>query len=102
VGRSILPIRVIGGFNQLKEAIVPVPHELRALFMATDPDETSGLSYEEEESLILEPTEQLGMELRVEESGCVVELKSFWRRFIDQCGNISARKIAAYSSREAI
>jgi hypothetical protein len=50
---------------------------LDGIFLATDPDEASGLSYEEEEALILEATEQLGMELRVEESGCVVELKSF-------------------------
>jgi hypothetical protein len=73
-----------------------------SLQLATDPDEASGLSYEEEEALILEATEQLGMELRVEKSGCVVELKSFWQRFIDRCGNISARKIADYSSRGAI
>jgi hypothetical protein len=87
VGRSIVPIRVIGGFNQRQEPIVPAPHELRALFIATDPDEASGLSYEEE-TLILAATEQV----RVEESGCLVELKSFWRRFIDRCGNISAKK----------
>jgi tetratricopeptide (TPR) repeat protein len=81
VGRSIVPIRVIGGFGQLKKPIVPAPHELRALFMATDPDEASGLSYEEEEALILEATEQLGMELRVEESGCLEELADLWRRY---------------------
>jgi hypothetical protein len=81
VGRSIVPIRVIGGFGQRKEPIVPAPNELRALFMATDPDEASGLSYEEEEALILAATEQLGMELRVEESGCLEELEDLWQRY---------------------
>jgi tetratricopeptide (TPR) repeat protein len=84
VKRSIVPIRVIGGFDQPKEPIKPSPDELRALFMATDPDEASGLSYEQEEALILEATEQLGMELRVEESGCLEELQDLWRRFEDR------------------
>ena len=82
VRRSIVPIRVIGGFDQPKEPILPAPNELRALFMATDPDEASGLSYEEEEALILEATEQLGMELRVEESGCLEELQDLWQHWL--------------------
>lgn len=62
----------------------PAPNELRALFMATDPDEASGLGYEQEEAYILAATEGLGMELRVEESGCLDELKDLWRRFEDR------------------
>jgi tetratricopeptide (TPR) repeat protein len=84
VARSIVPVRVVGGF---KDAVKrePSQYQLRALFMATDPiDVHPKLNFEAEEALILQETRELAMELRVEESGCVAELKSFWRRFRDR------------------
>jgi tetratricopeptide (TPR) repeat protein len=83
VVQSIVPIRVIGGFKETMQR-QPSQHQLRALFMATDPiDVHPKLNFEAEEALILQETRELVMELRVEESGCVAELKSFWRRFKD-------------------
>jgi CHAT domain/AAA ATPase domain len=84
VARSIVPIRVVGKAKKAEKRS-PSPYQLRALFMATDPiDVHPKLNFEQEEALILQETRELAMELRVEESGCVTELKSFWRRFIDR------------------
>jgi tetratricopeptide (TPR) repeat protein len=82
VTRSIVPIRVVGGCD-LGGIVNTVPdRELRALFMATDPIGVyPKLKFEREEAAILKATLDLPMELRVEESGCLDELKSFWRRF---------------------
>jgi tetratricopeptide (TPR) repeat protein len=82
VTRSIVPIRVVGGCD-VGAIVNRVPdRELRALFMATDPiDVYPKLNFEREEAAILKATRDLPMELRVEESGCLDELKSFWRRF---------------------
>jgi CHAT domain/AAA ATPase domain len=84
VTRSIVPIRVVGGCD--REIVNRVPdRELRALFMATDPLHVyPKLKFEREEAAILKATLNLPMELRVEESGCLDELKSFWRRFRDK------------------
>jgi tetratricopeptide (TPR) repeat protein len=82
VARSIIPVRVLGAFHQTKPARVPAPRQLRTLFMATDPiDVSPSLDFEAEEALILQETQDLAMDLRVEESGCLEELKGFWRRF---------------------
>jgi hypothetical protein len=84
VAQSIVPLRLIGGVKKAEKR-EPSPYQLRALFMATDPiDVHPKLNFEQEEALILQETRELAMELRVEESGCVTELKSFWRRFIDR------------------
>jgi tetratricopeptide (TPR) repeat protein len=85
VTRSIVPIRVVGGFA-VGERVYTVPdRELRALFMATDPIGVyPKLGFEREERAILQATRDLPMELRVEESGCLDELKGFWRRFRDR------------------
>jgi hypothetical protein len=81
VARSIVPIRVVAASRGDRP---PSPYQLRALFMATDPENVHPkLNFEAEEALILQETRDLAMELRVEESGCVAELKSFWRRFKD-------------------
>jgi tetratricopeptide (TPR) repeat protein len=82
VTRSIVPIRVVGGF-EVGEIVNRVQdRELRALFMATDPIGVyPKLKFEREEKAILDATRGLRMELRVEESGCLDELKSFWGRF---------------------
>jgi hypothetical protein len=74
-----VPLRVVGGAKKAEKK-VSSPYHLRALFMATDPiDVHPKLNFEQEEALILQETRELAMELRVEESGCVEELKSFWR-----------------------
>jgi hypothetical protein len=85
VTRSIVPIRVVGGFA-VGEIVNTVPdRELRALFMATDPIRVyPKLQFEREERAILQATRDLPMELRVEESGCLNELQGFWRRFRDK------------------
>lgn len=85
VARSIVPIRIVGGFDRPLVKRELSKYQLQTLFMATDPiDVTPKLAFEEEEAMILDATRDLAMELRVEESGCLEELKSFWRRFIDR------------------
>uniref|UniRef100_UPI00286AD40D CHAT domain-containing protein n=1 Tax=Chamaesiphon sp. OTE_75_metabat_556 TaxID=2964692 RepID=UPI00286AD40D len=85
VARSIVPIRVVGGFDRPVVTREPSKHQLQTLFMATDPEGVyPKLEFEAEEALILDATRELAMELRVEESGCVEELKNFWRRFKDR------------------
>jgi tetratricopeptide (TPR) repeat protein len=82
VTRSIVPIRVVGGFAGGEIVNRIADRELRALFMATDPiDVYPKLNFEREERAILQATRELPMELRVEESGCLEELKGFWGRF---------------------
>jgi tetratricopeptide (TPR) repeat protein len=85
VARSIVPIRIVGGFDRPVVKREPSKYQLQTLFMATDPiDVYPKLAFEAEEALILDHTRALAMELRVEESGCVEELKNFWRRFKDR------------------
>lgn len=82
VSRSIIPVRVVGSFQQPKTPRKPESRQLRTLFMATDPiDVSPSLDFEAEEALILQETQSLAMDLRVEESGCLEELQEFWRRF---------------------
>jgi tetratricopeptide (TPR) repeat protein len=82
VARSIVPIRIVGGFQRQPVNREPSKYQLQTLFMATDPiDVTPKLAFEAEEALILDATRDLAMELRVEESGCLEELKNFWGRF---------------------
>ncbi|BAZ30235.1 TPR repeat-containing protein [Cylindrospermum sp. NIES-4074] len=57
---------------------------LRVLFMATDPEEVQPkLDFEQEEARILADTQDIALELRVEESGCTQELGKVWSRYID-------------------
>jgi hypothetical protein len=82
IARSIIPVRVVGDFRQTQTARAPAARQLRTLFMATDPiDVSPSLDFEAEEALILQETQDLAMDLRVEESGCLEELQGFWRRF---------------------
>jgi tetratricopeptide (TPR) repeat protein len=79
VERSIIPIRVVD--LELAEPMNPANH-LRVLFMATDPmDVRSKLNFEQEEAAILAATRNLPMDLRVEESGNLEELKDLWARY---------------------
>ena len=84
VNRCIVPVRVIGGFNSAYSQPQVSQYRLQTLFMATDPENVEPkLDYEGEESRILAATQDLAIELRVEESGCLSELTSLWRRFDD-------------------
>jgi tetratricopeptide (TPR) repeat protein len=79
VNRSIIPIRVVD--FELAAPTNPANH-LRALFMATDPiDVRPKLKFEQEEAAILAATRNLPMDLRVEESGNLEELKDLWARY---------------------
>jgi tetratricopeptide (TPR) repeat protein len=82
VDRRIVPVRVIGGFNVTDSQPEVSQYRLQTLFMATDPEGVEPkLNFEQEESRILAATQDLDLELRVEESGCLAELESLWRRF---------------------
>jgi len=84
VTRCIVPVRVIGGFNPANSQPEVSQSRLQTLFMATDPENVEPkLDFEGEESRILAATQDLAIELRVEESGCLSELTSLWRRFPD-------------------
>ncbi|ERN42330.1 CHAT domain containing protein, partial [Rubidibacter lacunae KORDI 51-2] len=59
----------------------PRDRGLNLLFMATSPEDVRPLlEFEQEEANILKITEELELSLRVEESGCVDELKKRWGR----------------------
>ncbi|MFN9208742.1 MAG: CHAT domain-containing protein [Pseudanabaena sp.] len=65
-------------------AIEPADRPLRVMFMATDPEGVEPrLNFEGEEGRILDATRDVALTLRVEESGCVSELKKTWRRYGD-------------------
>jgi hypothetical protein len=60
----------------------PQKRSLQVLFMAASPENVEPvLRFEEEEAAILGITKDLPLTLRVEESGCVEELKKLWRRY---------------------
>ena len=62
----------------------PADRPLRVMFMATDPEGVEPrLNFEGEEGRILDATRGAALTLRVEESGCVSELKKTWRRYGD-------------------
>jgi tetratricopeptide (TPR) repeat protein len=82
VDRCIVPVRVVGGFQVINPPPEVSQYRLQTLFMATEPEGVEPrLDFEGEESRILAATQDLAMELRVEESGCLSELTSLWRRF---------------------
>ena len=63
---------VFGPVRRLGTRVAPPPpseHRLSLVFMAAAPDGASSLSYEHEETAILEATERSGVDLTVEESG---------------------------------
>ncbi|MCA6518041.1 MAG: CHAT domain-containing protein, partial [Pseudanabaena sp. M110S1SP2A07QC] len=65
-------------------AIEPADRPLRVMFMATDPEGVEPrLNFEGGEGRILDATRGAALTLRVEESGCVSELKKTWRRYGD-------------------
>ncbi|MBE9049325.1 tetratricopeptide repeat protein [Nostocales cyanobacterium LEGE 11386] len=81
VNPVVLPVRLVEGST---EAFTVELRQLRVLFMATDPEDvTPKLDFEREEAQILADTQDLGLDLRVEESGCVTELAKVWNRYTD-------------------
>ncbi|MBD2365235.1 CHAT domain-containing protein, partial [Anabaena minutissima FACHB-250] len=81
VNPVVLPVRLVEGSI---EPFTVEPRQLRVLFMATDPEDvTPKLDFEREEAQILADTQEMGLDLRVEESGCVTELGKVWSRQID-------------------
>ena len=63
-------------------AIEPADRPLRVMFMATDPEGVEPrLNFEGEEGRILDATRGAALTLRVEESGCVSELKKTWQHY---------------------
>ncbi|MEP0914161.1 tetratricopeptide repeat protein [Leptolyngbya sp. GB1-A1] len=60
----------------------PAPRSLQVLFMATSPDNVQPvLDFEAEEANILRVTQDLPLNLRVEESGCLAQLGKLWSRY---------------------
>ena len=80
VNPTIVPVRwIVKKENRETEALPERP--LQVLFMATAPEEVEPvLAFEVEESLILQATAGMGLDLRVEESGCLTELNALWGR----------------------
>jgi hypothetical protein len=82
VKRCIVPVRVVGGFQGTNPHPEPSQYQLQTLFMATAPEGVEPkLDFEGEESRILAATNDLPIELRVEDSGCLSELTNLLRRF---------------------
>ncbi|MEA5568305.1 tetratricopeptide repeat protein [Anabaena sp. UHCC 0399] len=81
VNPVVLPVRWV---ERETEPFPVEARQLRVLFMATDPENvTPKLDFEREEAQILADTHDMGLDLRVEESGCVTELGKVWSRQID-------------------
>ena len=79
VNPAVIPVRWI---DRKAETKSPQARSLRILFMATAPlGVKPELDFEAEEGRILEATEDLGLTLRVEESGCMAELGKLWSRY---------------------
>ena len=75
VGRGIVPVRWVSmGRDSIEWVNAPKSEEMKLMLMATDPAESTSLDYEAEEGRILEATGRSGLELVVEESGCLEEL----------------------------
>ncbi len=80
VNPTIVPVRWLPKKENLPTEALP-ERPLQVLFMATAPEEVEPvLAFEVEESLILQATAGMGLDLRVEESGCLTELKALWGR----------------------
>ncbi|MFN5399527.1 MAG: tetratricopeptide repeat protein [Pseudanabaena sp.] len=78
---KVVPVRWTEGEVVASE---PADRPLRVMFMATDPEGVEPrLNFEGEEGRILDATRGAALTLRVEESGCVSELKKTWRRYGD-------------------
>ena len=77
---TIVPVRWLPKKENLPTEALP-ERPLQVLFMATAPEDVEPvLAFEVEESLILQATAGMGLDLRVEESGCLTELKALWGR----------------------
>jgi tetratricopeptide (TPR) repeat protein len=86
IDRGVVPVRWCGNESMLSlesEQVDKNPYDLNLLFMATSPQVRgySVLRYEQEESRIIQATERAGLQLVVEESGCLTELKSLVRDY---------------------
>ncbi len=76
---KVVPVRWTKGEVAASE---PADRPLRVMFMATDPEGVEPrLDFEREEGRILDATRGVALTLRVEESGCVSELKKTWQRY---------------------
>lgn len=76
----VVPIR--WSDRATKELSKPEQRPLRILFMATSPEKVQpSLDFEQEEAQILAATQNIPLDLRVEESGCIEELGNFWKRY---------------------
>ena len=75
----ITPVRWV---EESKDKLTAQTKSLKLLFMATSPINVQPvLEFEREESEILKITQEQPLTLRVEESGCVQELKKLWSRY---------------------
>ncbi|MFM7577279.1 MAG: CHAT domain-containing protein [Microcystaceae cyanobacterium] len=80
VNPTVVPVRWLSQQEPLTIQALP-ERPLQVLFMATAPEDVEPvLAFEAEESLILQATTGMGLDLRVEESGCLTELKALWGR----------------------
>ena len=76
---KVVPVRWTKGEVVANE---PADRPLRVMFMATDPEGVEPrLNFEGEEGRILDATREAALTLRVEESGCMSELKKTWRQY---------------------
>ncbi|MEO0406480.1 MAG: CHAT domain-containing protein [Cyanobacteria bacterium P01_A01_bin.135] len=74
----VVPVRWVEG---AAEPQPPQARSLNVMFMATSIAGEQALDFEAEEAKILEITDKFPLTLRVEESGCVAELKTLWKRY---------------------
>ncbi|MBW4465329.1 MAG: CHAT domain-containing protein, partial [Pegethrix bostrychoides GSE-TBD4-15B] len=86
VQRGVIPVRwrklAVSGAKE------PANRPLQMLFMATSPESSRELDYEQEEARILAATQRQPLLLEVEESGCLGELRQSLADFgRDQFGN---------------
>jgi hypothetical protein len=79
---AIIPVRWVSNGQPIVSANTPQNRPLNVLFMATSPlGVEPELDYEAEEGRILKATERTPVDLRVEESGCLNELRYVVREY---------------------
>ncbi|MCT7956416.1 CHAT domain-containing protein [Laspinema palackyanum] len=79
----VVPVRWIERKTPPPPALEARP--LQVLFMATSPETVEPvLDFEEEEARILAQTQEMAVQVRVEESGCVAELGKLWKRYLQR------------------
>ena len=96
IDRGIVAVRWGGDGRSLGvSTVAPKPFQLNLLLMATAPESGgASLEFEQEEGRIIAATDRVGLQLVVEESGCLVELE----RLVKDYGSVEGKPYYNYNN----